>query len=62
MSETEKLLEYYKSFYYRVWGSGYISSDAVYEISQDTATALGYSNDDIDSSQVDKELKEISES
>ena len=62
MSETEKLLKYYKSFYYRIWGSGHISSDAVYEISQDTATALGYSNDDIDSSQVDKELKKISES
>ena len=59
MSETEKLLNFYKSFYYRVWDSGYISSDVAYELAEDTRNALGYSNNDIDSLEVEKELENL---
>lgn len=59
MSETEKLLNFYKEFYYELWGSDWVSSDKLYEYRKLVEGRLGYSNDDIDESDVEEELKEI---
>lgn len=48
MSDKDKLLEFYREFYYELWGSDWISSDVLYDHKIKVEERLGYSNDDLE--------------
>lgn len=59
ISETEKSLNFYRTFYYKLWENGTVSSDTLYNCKQDVKSQLDYCNDDINDKQVEKELEKL---
>lgn len=46
MDDKDKLLEFYKRFYYEMWASDWVSSDVLYDCATKIEEELGYSKDE----------------